>query len=224
MDPGVVCLWGLQGKDKHRWGLLPTHFIKTHGEAALAPHGMWMAGLCPTQAPGATVGPSPPPQPMCGPCPSPCARSGGTLLWKVHDVKIKRRHEPLCLQPLSAVSAQLPPAAGRSEAWPGVLATPPPALPSPTPRLTQGPPRTSHLGVGGVLWQRSTEAGRSCVGVGLHHLAVHGHREGQAQDLWGHEGAGRCTSGTCLQVLRPHPQLPGWPGPLQEEGPSQPHP
>lgn len=28
------------------------------------------------------------------------------------------------------------------------------------------------------------------VGVGLHHLAVHGHSEGQAQDLRGHGGLG----------------------------------
>lgn len=57
------------------------------------------------------------------------------------------------------------------------------------PRLVQSPR--------GHLWRATSfgsEAGWQAAGslrtvsVGLHHLAVHGHREGQAQDLQGHKG------------------------------------
>ena len=49
-------------------------------------------------------------------------------------------------------------------------------------------------GVGDVLWQRSRVVGSwrlRTVGICPHHLAVHGHGEGQAQDLRGQQGPGR---------------------------------
>lgn len=55
------------------------------------------------------------------------------------------------------------------------------------------------------------------VGVGLHHLAVHGHREGQAQDLRGHGGRGVLSGATCG-----HRPLLRMPPTLGISGPSQP--
>lgn len=51
------------------------------------------------------------------------------------------------------------------------------------------------------------------VGVGLHHLAVHGHGEGQAQDLRRRAGLGRAAPGTAAGPHPPSREPPAGPGP-----------
>lgn len=53
---------GVRARTSRREGYCPRTLLR-HWEAALAPHGMWTAGLCPSQAPGAAR--APPPAPSC---------------------------------------------------------------------------------------------------------------------------------------------------------------
>lgn len=128
---------GGQGSDKHGWGLLPTRFIKMHREPAQAPCGMWMSGLRPCPSTRVSRRPLAPTPARVWPQPPALHRvSGETLLWRYMDEKVKM---PEALPGPHVASAQLPPLAWCSEAWPRSWGR---RLPSPTYRLAEACSRT----------------------------------------------------------------------------------
>lgn len=115
-------------------------------------------GMQPPEAPGPAAGPSPQPSPMW-PQPPPCTGSRGkTLPWRIHGRE-------------KGKAPAAPPAPARAH---GRLLLPP-LCPG-----WRGVP-AGHPLVDDVLWQQSrwqAVGSLRTVGVGLHHLAVHGHSEG----------------------------------------------
>ena len=86
-------------------------------------------------------------------------------------------------------------------------------------RLVKGPAARGRQGHGCLPGGRCPLAAKRgggqlrAVGVCLHHLAVHGHGEGQAQDLRGQHGLGRATQDHGQRpVPSPHPRHPRWAG------------
>lgn len=181
--------WG-HGSDTH-WqaggGLLPALLLQCAGSLP-RPHVECGWQECsPPQAPGLAVGPSPHPN-RCGPNPCPVQGLGENTALENTWMKKGKCQKPL-QPPACGPHSATPPSSVLTGLARGLGA---PATCSPRPHAQAGTQSYEVISlVGGhVLWQQSgwrATGSLRTVGVGLHHLAVHGHGEGQAQDLQGQE-------------------------------------
>lgn len=152
------------------WGGCCPHFIRRARSLPWPRCGVWGSSLQPVSSTRASG------EPLIS-HPNPDRAGGETLPWRTLGQE-KRQKPPWTPAPrplgYSAPEARSPrgsqaQAGERSSSWGGG-------------------------GVGDVLWQRSRVVGSwrlRTVGICPHHLAVHGHGEGQAQDLRGQQGPGR---------------------------------